>query len=145
MISLIVADNTDIMTKYLYEDLTYKIRGSIFNVYNELGFGHKESVYQKALAIELDKKGIGYKREKALSIKYQDKKVGMYKPDFIIEDKIILELKAVKYIPKSHENQLVYYLQGTGYKLGLLVNFGSSPLTIIRKIWTPKLGEKSSA
>ncbi|MEX0877582.1 MAG: GxxExxY protein [Candidatus Spechtbacterales bacterium] len=123
--------------KYLYENLTYKVRGCVFKVYNELGFGHKEKIYQKALAIALDKEGIKYEREKTLPIKYQNEKVGVYKPDFVVENKVILELKSVPYLPKAHENQLVYYLQGTGYRLGLLINFGSSPLTIKRKIWTP--------
>jgi GxxExxY protein len=120
----------------LYENLTYKLRGCFFNVYNELGFGHKEAVYQRALAIELDKKGISFEREKSLSIKYDGDKVGSYIPDFVVEDKIIIEVKAVEYLPAVYEQQLVRYLKATEFKLGFLVNFGAKELFIKRKIWT---------
>ena len=122
------------VSDFLYEDLSYKIRGCIFRAYNILGFGHKEVVYQKALAIELEKAGISFEREKLLPIFYNNKKVGTYKPDFIIERKIIIELKAVDVMPKIYEKQLVNYLKGTNYKLGFLVNFGSSKIDIRRRI-----------
>ena len=122
----------------LYEDLTYKVRGAIFNVYNELGFGHKESIYQKALIKEFEALKIPYKQEVGLDVKYKDDIVGKYRPDFTIENKIIIELKSVEFMPKSYENQLIHYLKTTGYSLGLLVNFGSSRLYIKRLIWTNK-------
>jgi len=124
------------MTKLIYADLTYKIRGSIFNVYNTLGFGHKEQVYQKALAEELKGKKINYEREKRLAVRYKGKTVGSYQPDFIIENKIILEIKAVKFMPKIFETQVLNYLKGIGYKLGLLINFGGQRLIIKRLVWT---------
>lgn len=108
-----------------------------FTVSNTLGQGHKESVYQKALANELSRKGIHYRREVPLPVKYQGENVGVYKPDFIIEDKIIVEIKAVEALPAAHEQQLVHYLKNTGYIIGFLVNFGSPNLIIRRKIWTP--------
>lgn len=120
----------------LYSRLTYKIRGSIFNVYNVLGFGHKEGVYHKALAHELKKNNVAFEEEKSLDVTYDNTKVGTYRPDFVIDGKILIELKAVPFLPKEAETQLLYYLKGTNYKLGLLVNFGSAKLEIKRKIWT---------
>lgn len=120
---------------FLYGELTYKVRRAIFNVYNNLGYGHRESVYQGALAKELKEQGASFEREPALAVYYQRDKVGTYKPDFVIEGKIILEIKAVPFLNKQMETQLVYYLKGTDYRLGLLVNFGSDKLKIIRRIW----------
>ena len=120
----------------LYSDLTFKVRKAIFNVYNELGFGHKENVYQKSLEEEFNQLKLPYKREVNLKVYYKDIKVGDYRPDFIIDDKIILEIKATEFIPKTFETQLIYYLKSTKYKLGLLINFGSPKLQIKRLIWT---------
>lgn len=120
----------------LYADITYKVRKAIFNVYNELGYGHKELVYQKALVKELDELKIFYKREKDIDVFYKGKVVGNYRPDFIIEDKVIVEIKAVVLVPKVFEIQLLHYLKATGYKLGLLVNFGTQRLFIKRLILT---------
>jgi len=122
--------------KLLYEELTYRIRGAIFTVYNELGFGHKESIYQKALIKEFETLHIPFKQEASLDVKYRGDIVGKYRPDFAIEGKIIIELKSVEFMPKSYEEQLVHYLKTTGYSLGLLVNFGSNKLQIKRLIWT---------
>jgi len=122
---------------FLYEDLSYKIRGCAFRVYNILGFGHKENIYQKALASEFENTGVSFEKEKVLPIIYNQKKVGTYKPDFVIENKIIIEIKAVPLMPKDYETQLTYYLKGTNYKLGFLINFGSKKLDIRRRVWTP--------
>lgn len=122
--------------KLLYAEFTYKVRGAIFKVYNELGFGHKESVYHRALSHELIKHGVSFEEEKGLDIVYDGTKVGNYRPDFVIGGKILLELKAVPFLPKSAETQMIYYLKGTNFNLGLLVNFGSTKLEIKRKIWT---------
>lgn len=120
----------------LYSDITYKIRGAIFEVYNTLGFGHKEQVYQKALAKELDSRKISYKREENLSVSYKGSIVGSYRPDFVVEEKVVIEIKAVEFLPKNYEAQLVHYLKTTGYELGLLVNFGTPRLLIKRLVWT---------
>lgn len=124
------------MGNLLYEQLTYKIRGALFEVYNRLGFGHKEGVYQKALAIEFEKQGIQFVEQKSVPVTYLEQKVGIYRPDFVVEDKVIIELKSLSYMGKEAESQIVYYLKGSGYELGLLVNFGASRLEIIRKIWS---------
>ena len=122
--------------KLLYSDLTYKIRGCIFHVYNTLGFGHKELVYHKALSIEFTKNDITFKEEMPITVYYEKQKVGVYRPDFIIEDKVLIEIKAIPFMGKDPEIQMIYYLKGTRYKLGLLINFGSNKLDIRRKIWT---------
>jgi GxxExxY protein len=126
--------NTD--KKLIYADTTYKIRGCLFNVYNELGFGHKEQIYQKALEKELLENKIAFSREKNLKVKYHGESVGNYRPDFIIDNKVIVELKAVEFVPKSFEQQLLHYLKTTGFNLSLLVNFGAPKLTIKRLVWT---------
>lgn len=123
-------------SKLIFADLTYKVRGAIFEVYNTLGSGHKEQVYQKALEKELEERNISYKREKNLDVDYKGKKVGNYRPDFVVEEKIIIELKAVEFVPKSYEEQLIHYLKTTGFIVGLLVNFGQSRLYIKRLVWS---------
>jgi GxxExxY protein len=130
------------MTELLYEELSYKIRGCCFTVYNTLGFGHKEDIYQKALEFEFIKQKVSYESQKSLDIYYDNKKVGNYRPDLIIDDKIIVEIKAVEYIPQKYEQQLIYYLKGINFKLGLLVNFGSTTLYIKRLIWSPNYQRK---
>jgi GxxExxY protein len=122
--------------KLIYADLSYSIRGAIFTVYNNLGFGHKEQVYQKALAQEFNERNIPFEREVNLEVKYKNIHVGNYRPDFIVDQKIILELKAVEFIPKTYEQQLLHYLKSTNYQLGLLINFGASKLYIKRLVWT---------
>lgn len=125
-----------INTDLLHSDITYKVRGAIFNVYNELGFGHKESLYQKALIQEFDIRNIPYEREVNLPVNYKGKHIGNYRPDFVIEGKVVLEIKATEFMPKTFETQLIHYLKTTGYHLGLLVNFGSPQIYIRRLIWT---------
>ncbi|MBI4698468.1 MAG: GxxExxY protein [Nitrospirae bacterium] len=115
--------------KYIYKDLTYKIIGVIYEV-------HREIIYHKAIAIELSEKGISFAEEKPIDVKYKGKKIGIYKPDFIIEDKIILEIKVAPAITKTMRDQVYYYVKGTRYKLVLLVNFGTSKVGIKRLIYS---------
>ncbi len=122
--------------KLIYGQLTYRIRGAIFNVYNTLCSGHKEQVYQKALAKELTEMNIPYKREVPLAVNYKGLRVGNYRPDFIVDNRVILELKAVRFMPKSYAQQLVHYLKTTNFKVGLLINFGAPRLEIKRLVWT---------
>jgi len=127
----------------IYRDLAYKIVGCFYNVYNELGPGFKEAVYHKALAIEFDIQGIPWEGEKRIAIKYKNKNAGYYTPDFVIDGKIVVEIKAVDNMPDLYETQLYYYLKGTTYKLGYLINFGSSKIDIRRRIYetTRKISE----
>lgn len=125
-------------SKLIFADLTYKVRGAIFEVYNTLGSGHKEQVYQKSLEKELEVRKIPYKKEEKLDVKYKGERVGNYRPDFVVENKIIVEIKAVEFMPKSYEDQLIHYLKTTGFKVGLLVNLGQSRLYIKRLVWSKK-------
>jgi len=124
------------MSELLYKDLSYRLVGCCIRVQNTLGSGHKESVYQKSLAIELAKDNIRFEEQKTLNMLYDNKKVGIYRPDFIVEDKIVIEIKAVEFVPKDYERQLIYYLKGTNYKLGYLINFGTPSLYAKRIIWS---------
>ena len=123
------------MGKILYEELSYKLRGCFFEVYNELGPGHKEQIYQEALKISFKEKGLKFIEKNRLKIKFKGKDIGIYEPDFIVEDKIIVEIKSVLIMPKVFEKQLYYYLKGSNYKVGYLVNFGSERIDIRRRIY----------
>ncbi|MBU3957375.1 GxxExxY protein [Patescibacteria group bacterium] len=125
--------------KLLYKDLVYRIQGILFEVYKTLGPGFKESIYQNAIEEELIKQEITYKREPSLKIKYKNKEVGVYKPDFVVDEKVLLEIKALPEMPAYFETQLFNYLKATKYKLGLLVNFGcDGGVDIRRRILTQK-------
>lgn len=128
--------STDKKEEYIYKDLTYKIIGIIYDVHKELGCVHKEIVYHKAITIELSERGIPFVEEKPIDVKYKGKKIGIYKPDFIIEDKVILEVKVAPAITRAMRDQVYYYVKGTKYKLVLLVNFGTSNVGIKRLIYT---------
>ncbi|MFH1093685.1 MAG: GxxExxY protein [Candidatus Omnitrophota bacterium] len=120
--------------KIIYKELSYKIVGCFYKVYNTLGPGHKESVYQKAISIEFDKQKIHSQQQKKIQLKYEGEKVGVYEPDFIVEGKIIVEIKSTINMPKVFEKQLYYYLKATDYSLGYLVNFGTSEIDIRRRV-----------
>lgn len=120
---------------FLYKDLSYKLVGCFYDVYNELGPAHKEQVYYEALKVAFKEKGIVFEANKRLKILFRGKQVGIYEPDFVVEGKIIIEIKSVLNMPKVFEKQLYYYLRGTEYKLGYLVNFGNEELDIRRRIY----------
>ena len=137
--------------KLLYEELTYRIRGAMFAVHQALGPGHKQSlrssppeadaglkegVYHKALSKEFEIRNIPFISEKIVDVIYKSEKVGVYRPDFIVDDKVVIEIKAVPFLIKGAEVQMSYYLRGTQYQLGLLVNFGSKTLDIRRRIYS---------
>ena len=111
----------------IYKDECYKIVGAALKVYNTLGHGFLEAVYQEALEIEFKRQQIPYEREKELKIQYDGVLLKQtYRADFICYDKIILELKAVSTIENSHRSQLYNYLRATDMLLGVLLNFGNS-------------------
>ena len=111
----------------IYKEESYKVVGAAFKVYNALGHGFLEAVYQEALEIEFQRQGIPYEREKELKIKYEGVELKQtYKADFVCFEKIIVELKAVNALDDAHRSQVYNYLHATGYKLGLLLNFGNS-------------------
>ena len=110
--------------EYLYEDLTKKIIKCFYKVYDELGPGFLESVYEKSLMIELKELGLKAVNQQSLNVFYKKNLVGDFKADVIVEAKIIIEIKAITKLTSQHEAQLINYLKATGNKLGLLVNFG---------------------
>ncbi len=122
-------------TKILYKELAYQTVGAFYEVYNTLGPGFKESVYHNALAIEFTLRKISFETNKRLTIKYKKQTAGIYEPDFVIDNKILIEIKAVPRMPRVYEKQLYYYLKGSEYKLGYLVNFGADKLEIKRRIY----------
>ena len=118
-------------------DLTYIIRGCIFDVYNELGPGLFESVYESALAYELRKKDLNIKTQVALPVVYKETQLELgFRIDILVEDKVIVELKSIDAIADVHHKQILTYLKLTGLKLGLLVNFNSNDISksIHRKV-----------
>ena len=123
-------------SKYIYEELTYNVIGAVYEVHKELGTVHKEIIYHKALAIELQNKNIPFEEEKSIPVQYKGSKVGLYRPDFVIDDKVILEIKVAPAITRAMQNQVYYYVKGTKYKLVLLANFGTNKVGIKRLIYT---------
>jgi len=115
----------------VYQDLSYKVMGALFAVNKELGFGFKEQIYQEALAKELNLRGIKFKRENFSRISYKGKRVGCVFHDFIVEGKIILELKVGNEIYESHLKQVLLYLKESRLKLGIVAVF--SPAGVIYK------------
>jgi GxxExxY protein len=110
-------------------DITYKIRGAIFSVYNELGPGLLESIYEAALAREFDIIGLRYQTEVPVKVMYKNTDLGLgYRMDFLVEDMVVIELKSVETILNVHLKQLSTYLKITGKPLGLLVNFNTVEL-----------------
>ena len=104
-------------------DITYKIRAAIFEVNRVLGYGFLEKVYENALLIELKKRGLNASGQVPINVEYKGEIVGEYFADIVVEDKVVLELKAIESLQKIHEAQLLNYLRATKYKVGLLVNF----------------------
>ena len=116
-----------------HEKLTHKIIGCAYKVSNTLGFGFLESVYRKAMVIELSKAGLKIEEEKALQVYYDDIVVGNFAADLFVEDTVVVELKSVQNTVESHEVQLVNYLNGLEKEIGLLINFGPSGVQVKRK------------
>jgi GxxExxY protein len=110
----------------IYPDLSYKIMGAIFEVHNELGPGFVESVYEKALVEELTRNGLKVEGQKVIGLTYKNKKVGTHRLDLVVEDKVIVELKAVERFSVHHTAQLTSYLKASGCRLGILVNFSKN-------------------
>jgi GTP-binding protein LepA len=119
----------------LYADITYKIRGACFAVKKNIGLGQKEIVYQKALEIEFEKTGLLFESQKIINVLYDGKKVGTYVPDFVVEGKILVELKSLPEIGKTQEQQIWSYLKGCEYKLAMLINFDSNDVTFRRIVY----------
>lgn len=122
----------------LHQHLTDKIIAAYYNVYNGLGYGFLERVYENAMLIELEEMGLEARKQSPIDVSYKGRKVGAYFADIIVEDTVTLELKVInereKDFPKENHAQLLNYLKATNIELGLLLNFGLKPL-IRRKIY----------
>jgi GxxExxY protein len=127
------------MGKLLYENLSHSIIGAAMEVHKTLGYGFLESVYENALAHELDLRGVRVERQKHLPVAYKGLEVGHYIADMVVEDVIIIELKALsKGLAQEHYAQLINYLVATGMQVGLLLNFGRPSLEYKRFARTKK-------
>jgi len=117
-----------------HEALTREIIGCAYRVYNKMGFGFLESVYEKCLMIELRKLGIRADAQKPIAVRYDGELVGEFVADVVVEDAVIVELQSVRRVVLSHEVQLVNYLVATGIPVGLLLNFGEKQVEVRRKL-----------
>ncbi len=114
------------MNDLKHSEITEKIIGASYKVHNTLGYGFLEKVYQNSLSIELRSLDLEVDVEKPIKVVYNGEIVGNYVADIVVEDKVIVEIKAVKELSGIHEVQLVNYLKATGIEVGLLINFGTS-------------------
>ena len=121
--------------KWLYKDLTQEVIGASMEVHRELGSGFLEYVYEEALCYELNLRKIPFERQKELDIYYKDLLIPRkYKPDLIVDDKVIVEIKATSGLTEIEEAQLLNYLKATKMRVGLLLNFGKKSLEVKRRI-----------
>jgi GxxExxY protein len=125
------------MEKYLHQELTSEIIAAFYKVYNTLGFGFLEKVYENALKYKLEKMRFKVDKQKPITVYYDDLTVGEYFADLIVENKVIIELKAAETLIEEHELQLINYLKATDIEVGLLLNFGKKP-EIRRKTFSNK-------
>ncbi len=116
-----------------YEEITHKIIGAAYKVYNQLEFGFLESVYHSAMLIELAKYDLKVESEKPLNVFYDEQVVGEFNVDLFVNNAVVVELKSVQNLAKSHEVQLVNYLNGLRKEIGLLINFSPSGVEVKRK------------
>ncbi len=120
-------DHNTVNMELLHKELTDEIIRVFYDVYNELGYGFLEKVYQNSLYIELKSRGFEVESQRQIKVHYKNIAVGEYYADLIVNNLIILELKAADALVKEHEWQLINYLKGTNIEVGLLLNFGLKP------------------
>ena len=118
--------------KLLHRELTYKIIGILFKVHKSLGCGFPEKIYQRAIEMELKEENIPYITQKEFKVKYEGEEIGRFRLDLVINNKVIVELKAVERLPKVFREQLISQLKAAPYEVGLLANFGAPKLEYIR-------------
>jgi GxxExxY protein len=112
---------------FLHQQLTKRLIGVFYDVYNELGFGFLESVYHRALEISLEERGLRFRSYAPIVVRYHGRNAGRFIADILIEDVVIVELKACCALDPAHEAQLINYLRATEVEVGLLFNFGERP------------------
>ena len=118
--------------KVVYPELSYQIIGMLFEVWNEIGYSHKERYIQKAIAKIFHKNGILFKEQVKTDLEFRDEKIGLYFFDFLVDEKIILEIKRREYFLKNDINQVYSYLKASGLKLGIIVCFSSKGIKFKR-------------
>jgi len=119
--------NTTASSRLKHFELTEKIIGVFYDVYNELGHGFLESTYAESLVVALEEVGLRAAREVAVPVWFRGRKVGQYYADLMVQDAVLLELKAARALESAHEAQLLHYLRATEIEVGLLLNFGLRP------------------
>lgn len=119
----------------LHKEITDKIIKAFYTVYNNLGYGFLEKVYENAMYCELDENGLSVEKQKLINVFYKSRQVGEYYADLLVNNCVILELKACESLAEEHEFQLINYLKATDIEVGLLLNFGKKP-EFKRKIFT---------
>jgi GxxExxY protein len=129
--------NTMINEKYKDSELTGKIIGAAMEVHKYLGNGFQEVIYQRALSIELNLQNIQHEREKEMDLSYKGYEIGKRRVDFFVEEKIMVEIKAVKELEDVHLAQAINYLEAYGLDIGLLINFGNTSLQF-KRVMKPK-------
>jgi GxxExxY protein len=117
-----------------HSDITEKILGAAFEVHGLLGNGFQEVIYQRALAVEMTRRGLNFQRELEQEIFYKEQPIGTRRVDFLVEDRVLVELKAITELEAVHAAQLLNYLRAYRLEVGLLVNFGSARLTFKRMV-----------
>jgi len=110
-----------------HAEVTDKIIGVSYDVYNELGHGFLESVYEESMAIALSEAGLAVQRQAAVPVLFRGRQVGDVRADVLVENRILLELKSARTLDRSHEAQLLHYLRAKEIEIGLLLNFGERP------------------
>ena len=120
---------------YKHSDITDKIIKAFYKVYNTLGYGFLEKVYENAIFIELESMGLSVNKQEAILVYYENIEVGAYFADLIVENTVIIELKVTESLCEEHEFQLINYLKATEIEVGLLLNFGKKP-EIKRKVYS---------
>ncbi|MEW6042443.1 MAG: GxxExxY protein [Elusimicrobiota bacterium] len=112
---------------FRYKELTEEIIKIFYKVYNKLGYGFLEKVYENAMLIEFKKEGIPAVPQSGIRVSYEGEVIGEYYADILVDEKVIVEIKAAKLLAEEHEAQLLNYLKATDIEVGLLVNFGPRP------------------
>lgn len=120
------------MDKIIYKELSYEIVGAAFDVFKELGYGFKERYYEDAIAKEFIRRNIGYKRQLQYKLKYKGENIGVHQFDFLVEDKIIVELKRGDYYSRNNMTQVIQCLKTSKLKLAILINITSKGATFKR-------------
>lgn len=134
-----------IKEEYKYSDITQKIIGCAMKVHNTLGNGFQEVIYQRALAIEMNKQGLAFVREMEMPIFYENEEIGTRRVDFFVEGKIMVELKALTELEKVHLAQALNYLEAYKMEIGLLINFGNTKLEFKRLTLQKKLEKENKS